>query len=160
MAEVGLWIPRLRRLSKIYQPRNRRSCLGELVQIDGSAHAWFEARAPACTVLVYVDDATSRLLYLHFTYSESTFSYFEATRAYLKQCGKPLVFYSDKATVFRCNQKNAAGGDGYTQFGRVLFPDEVRQGAQQGEQDPHLARRPDLFLYNHWTHEHQVTIPS
>lgn len=121
MAEVGLWIPRRQRTSKIYQPRNRRSCVGELVQIDGSAHAWFETRAPACTVLVYVDDATSQLLYLHFTYSESTFSYFEATRAYLEQHGKPLAFYSDKATIFRCNQKDVAGGDGCTQFGRVLF---------------------------------------
>lgn len=81
MADVGLWIPRTQRSPKIYQPRNRRSCLGELIQIDGSDHAWFEDRAPACTVLVYVDDATSRLQYLHFTFSESTFSYFEATRA-------------------------------------------------------------------------------
>jgi transposase len=121
MAEVGLWIPRRQRTSKIYQPRNRRSCVGELVQIDGSDHAWFEARAPACTVLVYVDDATSQLMYLHFTYSESTFSYFEATRAYLERHGKPLAFYSDKATVFRCNQKDVAGGDGCTQFGRVLY---------------------------------------
>lgn len=121
MAEVGLWIPRRQRTPKIYQPRNRRSCVGELVQIDGSDHAWFEERAPACTVLVYVDDATSQLLYLHFTYSESTFSYFEATRAYVEQHGKPLAFYSDKATVFRCNRKDVAGGDGYTQFGRVLF---------------------------------------
>jgi hypothetical protein len=121
MAEIGLWIPRRLRSSKIYQPRNRRSCLGELVQIDGSDHAWFEARAPVCTVLVYVDDATSRLLYLHFTYSESTFSYFEATRAYLEQHGKPLTLYSDKASVFRSNQKNAAAGDGHTQFARALF---------------------------------------
>jgi hypothetical protein len=64
-------------------PHNRRHCVGELVQIDGSEHAWFEDHAPKCTLLVYVDDATSGLLQLHFTPSESTFSYFEATRAYL-----------------------------------------------------------------------------
>ncbi len=121
MSEVGLWIPRRQRTAKIYQPRNRRSCLGELIQIDGSDHAWFESRAPACTVLVFVDDATSQLLKLHFTYSESTFSYFEATRAYLEQHGKPLAFYSDRATVFSANQKNATTGDGYTQYGRVLY---------------------------------------
>jgi hypothetical protein len=50
------------------------------VQIDGSDHHWFEERAPACTLLVHVDDATSRLMALHFTTTESTFSYFEATR--------------------------------------------------------------------------------
>jgi hypothetical protein len=121
MLDAGLWIPRRLRSPSIYQPRNRRDCIGELIQIDGSDHDWFEGRAPACTLLVYIDDATSRLMHLHFTYSESTFSYFEATKAYLERYGKPLAFYSDKATVFRCNRKQAAGGDGYTQFGRALF---------------------------------------
>ena len=97
MSEVGYWVPRRQRPAKIYQPRNRRHCIGELIQIDGSDHHWFEERGPACTLLVYIDDATSRLMYLHFTYSESTFSYFEATRAYLELHGKPQAFYSDKA---------------------------------------------------------------
>jgi hypothetical protein len=65
-----------------------------LVQIDGCEHRWFEERAPASTVLVYVDDATSRLMLVHFTGAESTFSYFEATRGYLERYGKPLAFYS------------------------------------------------------------------
>jgi len=121
MSAVGLWIPRSQRPARIYQPRNRRHCLGELVQIDGSDHHWFEDRGPACTLLVYVDDATSQLLQLHFTRSESTFSYFEATRAYIEQRGKPQAFYSDKYSVFRVNRKNAAGGNGHTQFGRALF---------------------------------------
>jgi hypothetical protein len=121
MTEAGLWIPRKHRPPSIYQPRNRRSCVGELIQIDGSDHRWFEDRAPACTLLVYIDDATSRLMYLHFTYSESTFSYFEATRAYLERYGKPQAFYSDKASVFRANPKHHDEGPGLTQFGRVLY---------------------------------------
>jgi hypothetical protein len=121
MMDAGLWIPRKLRSPTIYQPRNRRHCVGELIQIDGSEHAWFEERAPKCTLLVYIDDATSRLMQLHFTYSESTFSYFEATRAYLQRYGKPVSFYSDRASVFRVNQKQATGGDGCTQFGRALF---------------------------------------
>ncbi len=52
--------------------------------------------------------------------SESTFTYFEATRGYLEKHGKPLALYSDKASVFRINNKNATGGDGYTQFGRAM----------------------------------------
>ena len=44
----------------MHQPRLRRTCIGELIQIDGSEHHWFEDRGPACTLLVYVDDATSR----------------------------------------------------------------------------------------------------
>src|ERR1700710_2807911 len=67
MTEAGLWMPRKQRPPKIHQPRARRACLGELIQIDGSDHRWFEDRAPACTLLVYVDDATSRLMALHFT---------------------------------------------------------------------------------------------
>lgn len=102
----GLWITRKQRSPKIYQPRNRRHCVGELIQIDGSDHRWFEDRAPACTLLVYIDDATSRLMHLHFTYTESTFSYFEATRRYLELHGKPVSLYSDKAAVFRVNNRN------------------------------------------------------
>jgi len=64
---------------RICQPGSRRACLGELVQIDGSIHRWFEERAPSCTLLVYLDDASSRILAMHFTASGSTFSYFEAT---------------------------------------------------------------------------------
>lgn len=113
MAAVGLWIPRSQRPARIYQPRNRRHCLGELIQIDGSDHRWFEDRGPACTLLVYVDDATSQLLQLHFTRSESTFSYFEATRAYIERYGKPQAFYSDKYSVFRVNRKDTTGGNGH-----------------------------------------------
>lgn len=58
---------------------------------------------------------------LIFVKSESTFTYFEATRGYLEKHGKPLALYSDKANVFRVNHKNVIGGDGYTQFGRAMY---------------------------------------
>ena len=120
MIAAGLWIPRSQRAPKVHQPRARRACTGELVQIDGSEHAWFEDRAPACTLLVYVDDATSRLMVLHFTVTESTFSYFEATRAYLERYGKPVAFYSDRASVFR-PVYSRTGARGITQFGRAMY---------------------------------------
>ncbi|EPH0249815.1 ISNCY family transposase [Klebsiella pneumoniae] len=120
MIKSGFWVPHKQRAPKIQQPRSRRACCGELIQIDGCEHHWFENRAPSCTVLVYVDDATSRLMQLRFVKSESTFTYFEATRGYLEKHGKPLALYSDKASVFRINNKNATGGDGYTQFGRAM----------------------------------------
>lgn len=85
MTAAGLWRPRRQRATQIHRPRNRRACVGELIQIDGSDHAWFEDRAEACTLLVYIDDATSRLMQLHFVPTESTFGYFEATRAYLER---------------------------------------------------------------------------
>ena len=120
MIAAGLWIPRAQRQSRAHQPRHRRSCLGELVQIDGCDHAWFEERGPKCTLLVYVDDATSRLAELRFVASESAFDYFASTRTYLEQHGKPVAFYSDKASVFRVAASEATKGTGITQFGRAL----------------------------------------
>jgi transposase len=120
MTEDGLWVPHARRRDRVHQPRNRRTCLGELIQIDGCDHEWFEARAPRCTLLVFVDDATSSLLQLYFCDGESTFNYFEATRRYLDGHGKPVAFYSDKASVFRSNRPEPQSGDGVTQFGRAL----------------------------------------
>jgi hypothetical protein len=93
---------------------------GELIQIDGSDHAWFEERGPKCTLLVYIDNATSQLMELQFVHDECTFTYFESTKRYLEKHGKPVAFYSDKFSVFRVNAKNTEGGDKITQFGRAL----------------------------------------
>ena len=117
MIKAGLWIPKAARRAALHQPRERRACLGELVQIDGSRHRWFEKRGPACALLVYVDDATGRLLQLHFAETESTTSYFEATQRYVEQHGKPQAFYSDRAAVFR---SPSAKADTCTQFQRAL----------------------------------------
>jgi len=73
-----------------------------------------------CTLLVYIDDATSRLMHLRFVETESTFSYFAATQAYLEAHGKPIAFYSDKHSVFRVNKTGGAATDGMIQFGRAL----------------------------------------
>jgi len=80
MITAGLWKDRRARMRPVHQPRYRRDCLGELIQIDGSEHWWFEGRGPQCTLLVYIDDATSRLMHLQFVESESTFDYFAARR--------------------------------------------------------------------------------
>jgi hypothetical protein len=120
MSVAGLWQTRKERRKRPQPPRQRRACVGELVQIDGSDHEWFEGRGPRCTLLVYVDDATSRLMELRFVRSESTFDYFAATDSYLHRHGKPVAFYSDKASIFRVNKKDPKGGDGFTQFGRAM----------------------------------------
>lgn len=119
MRRAGIWLPRAER-KRIQQPRHRREHVGELIQIDGSEHRWFEDRADPCTLLVFVDDATSRLMELRFVPSESTFAYFDALKNYLARHGKPVAFYSDKHSIFRVSNEDAAGGDGMTQFGRAL----------------------------------------
>jgi hypothetical protein len=80
-------------------PATGATVSAKLVQVDGCEHWWFEARGPQCTLLVFIDDATSRLMHLQFVESESTFAY--AGRAYLEAWGKPVAFYSDKHGVFR-----------------------------------------------------------
>jgi hypothetical protein len=120
MIAAGIWADRKQRRKHVHQPRHRRECVGELVQVDGCEHWWFEDRGPQCTLLVFIDDATSRLMQLQFVESESTFAYFHAARAYLEAWGKPVAFYSDKHGVFRVNHPGALGGDGMTQFGRAL----------------------------------------
>ena len=115
----AIWTPRALRAPRAHQPRYRRSCVGELVQIDGCDHAWFEDRGPACTLLVFVDDATSELKELLFVENESAFDYFAAFRGYLERFGKPVALYSDRHSVFHVNKKDRSGGDGITQFSRA-----------------------------------------
>jgi transposase len=119
MSAAGLWLSRQQRRT-FHQPRLRREAYGELVQIDGSEHRWFEDRGDPCSLLVFIDDATGKLMQLRFVRSESAFSYFEALELYLKGHGAPVAFYSDKHSVFRVAKKDAKGGQGMTQFGRAL----------------------------------------
>jgi hypothetical protein len=79
MVADGLWLCRKQRRA-FHQPRLRREHYGELIQIDGSEHRWFEERGAPCTLLVFIDDATSRIMQLRFVPSESTDSYFEVLR--------------------------------------------------------------------------------
>lgn len=116
----NLWKPRKAKKVVVHQLRERRACFGELIQIDGSPHDWFEGRAPACVLLVFIDDATGKLLQLLFVDSESFFSYTQATESYLRQFGKPVAFYSDKHSIFRVTQPSASTHTDLTQFGRAM----------------------------------------
>jgi transposase len=121
MIAEELWKPKRAKQPSAHQMRERRACFGELVQIDGSDHAWFEGRGPKCTLLVYIDDATGQLLELWFVPDETFFAYCEASRHYFERYGKPVAFYSDKHGIFRVNQEQTIGlGSGLTQFGRAM----------------------------------------
>jgi hypothetical protein len=118
MAAEGLWLSRRQR-RRFHQLRMRRECLGELVQIDGSEHRRFEKRAAPCTLLVFIDDTTGRLMQLRFMPSESAFSCFEASRGYLEAHGRPVACYSGTHSALRVAKADAKGGHGMTQFGRA-----------------------------------------
>lgn len=120
MIERGQWKARKARKPVVHQMRERRAARGELVQIDGSPHAWFEDRGSHCTLLVFIDDATGELLYLAFVPVEDTWNYFAAVESYIRLHGKPLAFYSDKHSVFKVNAKEVQTGNAVTQMGRAL----------------------------------------
>jgi transposase len=120
MIVEGLWKPKKARKVVTHQMRERRACFGELIQIDGSDHDWFEGRAPGCALLVFIDDATGRLVQLLFVESESFFSYCQAAEGYFTCYGKPGAFYSDKHGIFRVNLPSTGTSDALTQFGRAM----------------------------------------
>ncbi len=104
MIRVGLWVPRYRKVRhRTWRPR--RACVGELVQLDGSDHAWFEDRGPRCVLVLYIDDATSRLLYGEFVTVEDTVTLLRTTQTYLQRHGRPVAFYVDKDAVYRVNRQ-------------------------------------------------------
>ena len=120
MIKNGLWKAKKTKEKKVYARRTRRSRYGELIQIDGSYHAWFEGRAEKCCLLVCVDDATSAIMYLEFCHTETTQNYLNLLKSYLKKHGRPETFYSDKHSVFRVNQSKRYEGTNTTKFQNVL----------------------------------------
>jgi len=120
---AGLCKPKRRRRLELHAPRERRERFGELVQIDGSHHDWFEGRGPKCCLLVFIDDATSALVALRFEEAETTWGYLTLAREYLLEFGKPFAFYSDRHRIFRITGPTASP-DMLSQFGRALS--EVR----------------------------------
>lgn len=99
--------------------RERKACLGELVQLDGSPHAWFEDRGDKCTLLAFIDDATSQIMHLEFIYEEATIPVMQATKRYLERHGRPVELYVDRGKVFKVNQHNP-DNDKITQYGRAV----------------------------------------
>ncbi len=119
MVSEGVWKAKKRKLVRIYQQRERRPREGELVQADGSPHAWFEKRGPNCTLLVFIDDATGKIMKGHFAKTETTDAYFEAMEGYVKEHGKPVALYVDKNSIFSVNN-NFVNPAKPTQFKRAM----------------------------------------
>lgn len=118
MIAQELWEPKKRKERKIYQRRARRSRFGELLQGDGSVHDWFEERGPKCSLVHFVDDATSKITAGKFFPAETTKSYLEVLQQQLSFHGRPLGFYSDKHSIFKMNRD--VKGSGETHFNKVL----------------------------------------
>jgi transposase len=118
MMTAGFWKPRRGAKVCVHPMRERRARLGEMIQIDGSPHDWFEGRGDYCTLLVFIDDATGRLMQLRFVPTETTLGYMHALHDHIAAHGLPAALYSDKHSIFRINAKEA-DSDAETQFSRA-----------------------------------------
>lgn len=115
MSQINLWIPKKKR-QKTHPLRKRKDCFGELIQIDGSHHFWFEERGQKCVLIVFIDDATGKLTSLHFSKGESLDAYFAALEKHLIKYGTPRALYSDHFSVF----EGTIHKDTLTHFRRAL----------------------------------------
>ena len=107
------------RKPKYRSQRPRKIHFGEMIQLDGSPHAWFEERGPKCTLLVFIDDATSAILWLRFAQSESTREALIGAKSYMEKYGRPLSLYVDYGSVWSVNTNNP-DREKITQFERAM----------------------------------------
>ena len=107
------------------QWRERRSCIGELTQLDGSDHKWFEDRAPRCVLIDYIDDATSKILYMEFVDVEDTLTLMRTTKIYLEKYGRAVAFYVDRDSIYKTTrypsvEEQLEDKQAQTQFERAM----------------------------------------
>jgi transposase len=104
--------------------RARKAHVGELIQLDGSHHDWFEGRGPRCVLMAYIDDASSRVFARFYEY-EGTIPAMDSFRRYVTHYGMPLALYTDKHTTYKSPaaptvEEQLAGRRPHSQFERSL----------------------------------------
>ena len=153
MIEAGIWRAKPRRHA-YHPPRERRPRFGELIQIDGSPHAWFEDRSQM-HALVFLDDATSKLVGLRFTQQETTAACFAIAKSSFEKYGLPEAFCSDRFSVFRINRSNTGPIDAIAAANAMLpsyleRPNERFSIAPRDAFDAHRTLSTDADLGREW----------
>jgi hypothetical protein len=104
MIKENLWVSRKKKVH-LHSSRPRRDFFGELIQIDASIHLWFEDRGEKCALIVFIDDATSKITSLFFCKSECLQGYFNGLEIHIKKYGRPCAVYSDRHAIFGGSDK-------------------------------------------------------
>jgi hypothetical protein len=119
-------IANARKVQQHRRRRMRKSCVGELVQMDGSTHAWFGRESPACVLFVMIDDASSRV-FARFYATEDTAAAFDLFGGYVRRWGLPMALYVDRDSIYKVNDPEAhqqarerGQHEPLTQFGRAM----------------------------------------
>ena len=106
LVNAGLWRARKQKVEKVHQWRPRRNCRGELVQWDTSDHDWLEGRGERLYLIHMIDDATSQLT-ARFVRHDSTEQNMRLLWSYVERHGRPVAWYTDKASMFQTAPKIA-----------------------------------------------------
>jgi hypothetical protein len=128
LMESGQWQKR-RKVGTHRHWRERKNCFGEMLQLDGSHHDWFEGRRPKCVLMAYIDDATSRVYGMFYEY-EGTIPAMDSFKRYIRKYGIPMSVYMDKHTTYKSTAEPSIedeinGTTPLSEFGRALTELEV-----------------------------------
>lgn len=123
LLEAGLW-QKSRKGRQHRQWRERKWHCGEMVQMDGSHHDWFEGRRPKCVLMGYIDDATGRI-YCRFYEYEGTIPAMDSFKRYIRKYGIPMSLYLDKHTTYKSTAEPSIedeinGTEPLSEFGRAI----------------------------------------
>ena len=150
----GLW-KRVRKTEPHRTRRVRKACVGEMVQADASVHDWLEGRGPRLSLVGMIDDATGRI-FVRFYKSETTEAYMDLLWRYIRKFGRPLIWYSDRAGIFRA-EETVAGYDQKqrvpTQFSRALSELDMQMILANSPQAKGRIERLWGTLQKRWTSE-------
>jgi len=130
MMAAGLWRARRQKIEDIHEWRPRRSCRGELVQWDTSDHDWLEGRGPRLYLIHMIDDATSELT-ARFVTSDSTVENMRLLWFYIEKHGRPLSFYTDKASLFQTTPKTSKHLSRVERDPKELPPTQIGRGLRE-----------------------------
>src|SRR5580692_918145 len=130
MIRGKLWRANKEKVKQVHVWRPRRSRLGELVQWDTSEHDWLEGRGERLYLIAMIDDATSRL-FARFVRHDSTGENMKLLKSYVEKYGRPLAFYTDKASIFRTAEKRKRDEPGVDKDPVEMAPTQIGRALQE-----------------------------
>jgi transposase len=130
MMQAKLWRGKKAKVKEVHLWRPRRSRFGELVQWDTSDHDWLEGRGARLYLIAMIDDATSRL-FARFVRSDSTEENMRLLWDYLEKFGRPLTFYTDKASIFQSTEKRKRDEPGVDKDPVEMPPTQIGRGLRE-----------------------------
>ena len=130
MIRGKLWRAKPEKVKKVHAWRPRRSRFGELVQWDTSEHDWLEGRGEKLYLIVMIDDASSRL-FARFVRHDSTEENMKLLWSYLEKFGRPIAFYTDKASLFQTAERRKRDEPGVEKDAVEMPPTQIGRGLRE-----------------------------